>query len=125
MNGNDSNSQNHHVPVTPLSRFGMGEIGKPTYPHMYSGSVGTTSIVGIRSNPNRVSLIMSNLSGSTLYFGFSPGVSSSFGHILDANGGVFEMSAREIGEAVSTDIYTVASSGTVTLTVTEIILQEG
>ena len=67
---------------------GMGEREKTV-------TVGTTSVEVIGNDPERVSLLLVNLSGNTMYIGLEAGVSSSNGILLAANGGTYQVDVEE------------------------------
>ena len=67
---------------------GMGEREK-------TESIGTTSSEVIGNDPERVSILLVNLSGNTMYIGLEAGVSSTNGILLAANGGSYQVDVEE------------------------------
>lgn len=50
-------------------------------------TVGTTAVQLFRKNPNRIGMLVVNLSTNTLYLGFDPNTAATRGIVLDPNGG--------------------------------------
>lgn len=79
------------------ARFGVKTRAVPN-PVTASVSQGVTTIA--QNNPDRLSLLVINLSGANLYLGFFPDVSDTKGILLAASGGMAVFSAEEDGELV-------------------------
>lgn len=58
-------------------------------------SVGTTAAEVLRNDPERVFVLMVNLSVNTIYVGFDQRVSSSRGIVLASNGGSYQADVEE------------------------------
>lgn len=89
--------------------FGMKTRAVPN-PVTASVSTGVTRIA--QNNPDRLSLLVINLSDATLYLGFFPDVSDTKGILLAAGGGTATFSAQEDGELVGYEfnIYSAADN---------------
>ena len=87
--------------------FGM-KTRAVSNPVTASVSEGVTVIA--HNNPDRLSLLVINLSNATLYLGFFPDVSDTKGIMLAASGGMASLSAEEDGELVGYEfnIYSAA-----------------
>lgn len=57
--------------------------------------IGTTQSQILGNDPERVSLLLINLSVNTIYVGFDEAVGSSKGIILEANGGYVSFNAKD------------------------------
>ncbi len=72
-------------------------------------SLGTTPEKVFDNNPDRVALVIVNLSSNNIYLGFTRDVSANKGIIISPNGGSFSMVYDEDFHAVGWEIWGVAS----------------
>lgn len=77
--------------------FGMKTRAVPN-PVTASVSTGVTTIA--YNNPDRLTLLVVNLSNTEMYLGFFPDVSDTKGILLAASGGMASFTAEEDGELV-------------------------
>lgn len=102
--------------------FSIKRFGFPTRPveNPVRASIGTTSELVLKNNPDRVFFLVVNLSANVVYVALSKDVSATKGIRLDANGGFVSFSAEEDGEAVASDVYGVATGAASAIYVLEI-----
>lgn len=85
-----------------LARYVAARFGVKTRavsnPVVASVSTGVTVVA--QNNPDRLFLLVINLSDTALYLGFFPDVSATKGILLAATGGMASFSAEEDGELV-------------------------
>lgn len=94
-----------------LAQLLMNEYGVKVHPSRESGTQ-TIGVVGsqvVPNNPNRVGLVMINLSANTIYVDINPGVTSSAGILLAPNGGAITLDWRTDFTLVSNDWYAIAT----------------
>ena len=72
-------------------------------------TVGATAVEMLKNNPNRVSFIVVNLSGNSLYMSTSPDVSSANGIYISPNGGRMILQWDVDFELVSQQWYGIAT----------------
>ena len=113
------------MPITPNSARSLIEWFYETSirlrPQETSYTIGTTSqVIGKYAN-QRSAVLVSNSSGNTVYLGFSSGVSSTSGIVLNA-GQWFSFGWYLDNELCSQDLWAVASAGSTTIYVLESVL---
>ena len=101
-----------------LSRYLEKRFGMPTR-HIVNplgvASVGTTATKLLNNNPDRLMLLIINLSANVLYVGFESDVSNTKGIYLVSRGGHLVLVADEDGELVGQEIWVVGSDTSTTL----------
>jgi hypothetical protein len=81
--------------------------------------VGTTAVKVLRQNPDRIGWLIQNLSPNTIYVAYSPDVSSTKGIQVAASGGVISSIISEDGEAVTYEMWAVATAANSAIYVVE------
>jgi len=114
---------NRHLPRTKTSEIAYGRYGSNTFVKQTAIVCNIITSIIVPANPNRVSLILLNNSPSAVYVGFTPDVTTQFGLLLTANGGLLSLNINDEGEAVSTEIYGTTSLDGRNLTLIEVILE--
>lgn len=82
-------------------------------------SVGVTPIKIAGNNPNRVSLVIVNLSANNLYISLTVGVSATNGMFIAPNGGSIVLQYDKDFMMVTRDIYAVAAGAASSIYVLE------
>ena len=102
--------------------FSIKRFGFPTRPveNPVVDEVGTTAIVVLKNNPDRVFWLIMNLSDNIIYLALKSDVSSSKGIRLDPHGGYASMSAEEDGEAPAYEVHALATAAASNIYVLEI-----
>ena len=85
--------------------------------------VGTTAALLVRNNPNRLALLVVNLSANIIYLGLTQGVASTQGIRLTANGGSAAFTPESDFIAPSWAWWAVASGANSDVYVMEIVEQ--
>ena len=99
-------------------------LGTPTRPvenPEAQTSIGTTAVLFLRNNPNRLGFTAINLSTANLFILFDSAVSSSRGIFLTPNGGGVNFIWNEDYHWVTYDWYVVASAVTSAFHCTELV----
>lgn len=117
--------EQRHVPRTPVSDVGYDRYKMGTTIKVSSVTVGTSAAIHVKTNPNRVSLIVINNSANIVYANFSPAVASDFGMVLSAGGGGFRMVIDDEGEAVINEVWMVSGTAGSKCTVIETVVGGG
>ena len=81
----------------------------PTRPivNPVTDTVATTPTRILKNNPDRVELLIVNLSANRGFIGFNPDVSATKGIPVEAQGGVVTMCIEEDGETVGYEIHAI------------------
>lgn len=77
------------------AEFTERELGGPTTETENTVAVGVASTQVLGNDPERVSVVLVNLSANVIFIGFDAGVSATRGIRLTANGGQVSYNARE------------------------------
>jgi hypothetical protein len=107
----------------PLADLLLRQFGVKTEPvenPLGVTSIGTTAERILSNNPNRLAWIVINLSANIVYLALKSDVSSSKGIRLNANGGEASMIWSEDFQAVSYEVYAVASGASSAIYVLEV-----
>lgn len=111
---------------SPANVFSTNRFGGPTAIRSQDLTVGTSPQQLISPNPNRVQLVLINRSSSDIYVLPEPGVSSTYGLVLSADGGSFKMDVEADGSAVCTELHFVGPSAGLHVTFLETyVIAEG
>lgn len=78
-------------------------------------SVGTSAAEVLRNDPDRVFVLLVNLSLNTVYVGFDQGVGSSLGIVLASNGGSYQADVEEDMTLPSRSMFAVATGASSSL----------
>lgn len=111
--------------VSPVDYFSAKRFGGPTDEKTRSVTIGTTPTQILDPDPNRIAWIIINLSSSDFYVSHRPGVSSSFGTIVTANGGDAGEDVDKHGSVVGKEVHAVAGTGGLTANVIEYFVRRG
>ncbi|MFQ6006121.1 MAG: hypothetical protein ACE5OQ_11520 [Woeseia sp.] len=77
------------------AEFVEKKYGGPTAELVATESVGTTQSEILRNDPERVFVLIVNLSVNTVHIGYDAGVSSTNGIQLSSNGGTYQTDVEE------------------------------
>ena len=92
-------------------------------PVVSPGVVGTSPIMVLRRNSNRIGYTIMNLSGGSMYAGIDGNVSASCGLLLDALGGSITSWIEEDGEHTQKEVWVVGAEANRNVYVMETIGQ--
>jgi hypothetical protein len=105
------------------SEYALKEFGFKTraIENPIVSSVGTSAVKVLNNNPDRIGWLIVNMSVNTVYLAHSPDVGAAKGIILTAGGGSASSIVREDGEAVTYEVWTLASGATSAIYVIEYV----
>jgi len=95
-----------------LSDFTEARFGRKVRynPEPITTTVGTSQTPIWRGNPDRLELVLMNLSGYNMYVYTDPSVSTSKGWLLAANGGYIVFTAEDDAELVGYPFHLIATT---------------
>lgn len=114
--------EKRHVPRSPVTELSYSKFGAPTRVSVSQVTVNSTPSEFVKSNPNRIALLLINNSSTDIYLSFVPEVSSTYCIPLGADGASMKMSFDDYGEAITEGLHGVASTDSNNLTLIEVLV---
>lgn len=106
---------------SPLEALSVGRFGGRTYGQENIVSVPVTRINLLPNNPNRVYWRLINEGAFDVRISTSPNLTVASGWLLQANGGLIDMTWEEDGETVGYQVYAIANGGANNVRTLEVI----
>ena len=108
------------------SQYAVKEFGGKVRPveNPVTDSVSQAAKLILRNNPDRIGWLVVNLSGSSVYVGYSPTVSSTRGILLSAGGGSASSTVAEDGESVAWELWAIGAADNLAIYVVEYVVEE-
>lgn len=97
-----------NTPRSPLENLSIGRFNGRTYATERVVSVGTSRVVLIKNNPNRVYWQIINEGNNHVRVSIDAAITDLTGWLLPAAGGVIFSSWEEDGESVGYDLYAIS-----------------
>ena len=94
-----------------LQEYLAGRFGFEITSREHQDTLGALALQIVQNNPNRVQVIIMNLSVNNVYIGFTSQVGITNGILLAANGGQVGFMAPDDGDLPGRAIYAIAAAG--------------
>lgn len=105
----------------PVASISASRFGGNSFPIEQVITVPSASIYRLPNNPNRFNWIMINEGANDVRVSNLPNISATSGWLLAANGGNLSMDWSEDGEAVTYDLYMIASGADSNIRIREVV----